>query len=60
MKQDIENAVKAAQTADLLCADLLEMVKSKDVSLVALVMFEDATKLRDRISNVAATLKEDE
>lgn len=56
--QDIENAVKANQTADLLCADLQEMVKSKNALLsdMALMMLVSAVELRDRTNRIAASL----
>lgn len=60
MNQDEENAVKAAQTADLLCRDLQDMVKSKNklLSRVALEMLGDVASIRTRISNIASDLSD--
>lgn len=58
MNQDIENAVKATQAADMLCSDLRDMVRSENLLLsrMATEVLGEAAKVRNRISDIASDL----
>lgn len=60
MNQDEENAIKAAQTADLLCRDLQDMVFSKNrlLSRIALEMLGNVAGMRARILGIASDLSD--
>lgn len=62
MNQDTDNAVKAAQTADLLCGDLQDLVKSQNrlLSRIALEILADAARMRSRILDVVCDLSDRE
>lgn len=60
MTPDLENAIKVAQCADLLCKDLQELAITDNLILSDVVMkeLEIAAAMRIRMERIAANLKQ--
>lgn len=58
-KQDVENAIKAGQTADLLCQDLqtLAISENKLLSSFAMIYLEKAAELKTHLARVSSDLQ---